>query len=888
MHRIEQIQFNLENNLQDPEIQAANQLKAYKELAHNSIPGNVAYILLYLWMLYATSFLDHRPFLAIAEGSLILLASLARTYLGLKISRFRSNLKLWYYLYSTFTIIVAVVWCTLSFYAASDALVNQDAGNDLMLMSILLFAIVSGAMNVLAIIPWLWKSFVILLMAPLTAGLFIVGSHASVALAGLLIFGLIFSLNIGKRIHHAYWQRLENESMLERQTNALAEARDVALDAARAKSTFLANMSHEIRTPMNGILGMANLLLSTKLTHKQHSFAHAIKRSGDSLLLIINDILDFSKIDAGKLELDKTSFCLRSLIEDVADLLAEQAFNKDIEIIMQLPPDLPHQLLGDRGRLQQVLINLTGNAIKFTHEGEVVISVREISRHDDCIDLHFSVSDTGIGIDPDKQKHIFHAFTQSDASTTRQFGGTGLGLAICEQLISMMDSEIHLQSEPGRGSAFNFELELPITDEKEPDNEVLLDDLKGTHVLVIDDNLTSCKVLHHQLEAWGISCRTLQHSHQVLAELSRAKTDGHPYDVVLLDTDMPEMDGTELIQGIRADASFASLPVIMLTYGDMDAKKAQTSATDIDVNLSKPVHQSMLYQSLMRALRLDDTESSPQAEQPCHASMGVIEARVLLAEDNDINLTIAKTLLEEFGCSVLAFSDGQQAVDAFLKGGVDLILMDCQMPVMDGYKATRKIRQLEKEAVQNITGRVPIIALTAHAMHGDKELCLNAGMDDYLTKPFSREGLWEILHRYLPEHWKMPAGQPDEQAPETDRDTGILDAKIISLLPGGPAMLHKVLNMFLESMTKLIAEMASGLEQEDAKQIMHASHSLKSSSAMVGAMELSELCKDIEAITRKGGLAGVEGMVREVRKASQRVENEIRTVYLQNAATTVT
>ncbi|MFQ5518876.1 MAG: ATP-binding protein, partial [Mariprofundus sp.] len=476
--------------------------------------------------------------------------SLARTYLGLKVDNYKQQLQSWIRLFSCCTLILATTWSALGLFAIYDVLPTEQISPDLMLISILIFALVSGGMNVLSMMPFLWNCFLVILLAPLIAGLFFVGDQPSIALAILLIIGYAFTLSIGKRIHIDYWKRLANESALERQTEALALARDVALDAARAKSSFLANMSHEIRTPMNGVLGMANLLLSTQLTHKQLSFIQAIKRSGDSLLLIINDILDFSKIDAGKLELDKTSFCMRTLIEDVTAMLSEQAYNKQIEIIAAIAPDMPERLLGDRGRLQQILVNLAGNAVKFTNQGEVTITVNIIERHGDTIKLYFSVSDTGIGIEAEKQKHIFSAFTQSDASTTRQFGGTGLGLAISQQLVDVMGGEISVTSEIGKGSSFDFELLFPIMDEG-LQHKILSNSLKGKHALIVDDNLTNCKVLHGQLEIWGVSSRMLQQPSEALSELFEAQADNHPYDIILLDMHMPDMDGIALTKAIR-------------------------------------------------------------------------------------------------------------------------------------------------------------------------------------------------------------------------------------------------------------------------------------------------------------------------------------------------
>jgi len=423
MHRLEHIQFDLDEPSKHSDIQAEIGGRLYDELVRRGMTGNLVYMVLYFWFLYATNVLNYYPELAISAGIMIAVTSIVRAALGFSwgVKLIAEHFRLM--VFNASTLLLATTWSML----AVGAVVGGEP-QDVWMMALLLFSIVGGAINVLAISPRLLQLFLLIMLLPLLCGLLLMGTQTAVALGLLLSCGLLFSFDMGKRIHGDYHRRLEHEIALERQTEMLKETRDIALDAVRSKSAFLANMSHEIRTPMNGVLGMSNLLLGTQLNHKQYGFVQAIKRSGGSLLLIINDILDFSKIEAGKMELENNTFCLRTLMEDVAEILSEPAMNKGVELVVDCPMGLPNRLRGDSGRLRQILINLAGNAVKFTSQGEVVIELCERGRTADQIHLRFNVRDTGMGIAEEKQHDIFSAFTQSDASTTRQFGGDRPGL----------------------------------------------------------------------------------------------------------------------------------------------------------------------------------------------------------------------------------------------------------------------------------------------------------------------------------------------------------------------------------------------------------------------------------------------------------------------------
>ncbi|MDQ6969101.1 MAG: response regulator [Mariprofundus sp.] len=892
MHRLEHIQFDLDEPSKQSDIQAAVDDRLYDELIRRAMAGNIAYIVLYCWVLYATSLLDYDFEITLLSGIVIGLASIARATTGLAWSSALMSPVFRVRLFNVCTLLVAMTWSALAISVVIFTLDGAVLHQDVLMMALLLFSIAGGAVNVLAMSPGLLQRFLLIMLLPLLCGLFLIATHTALALAILLLCGLLFSLDVGKRIHRDYCHHLEHEIALERQTEILKKTKDIALDAVRSKSAFLANMSHEIRTPMNGVLGMSNLLLGTQLNHKQYGFVQAIKRSGDSLLLIINDILDFSKIEAGKLELENKPFCLRTVVEDVAEILSEQAVNKGVEMIVDLPLNLPNKLLGDEGRLRQILINLAGNAVKFTLHGEVLIEL-QTSANDaaDQMRLCFNIHDTGIGIESGKLETIFSAFTQSDTSTTRQFGGTGLGLAICEQLVTIMGGEITVQSELGIGSVFSFSLVLSVAD-ADSDATILHDSLKGMRALLVDDNETASKSMQRQLQAWGLISDALVLANDVLPRLSQGLADGDAYDVVLIDMHMPdrpasELHGLQLCEAIRADGRFVKLAIMILMSAGLDEEKVLAFGAGIDACVRKPIRRAGFYQALCHAKGKTGAVQQLQHIRVQAAEAEVFDACVLLAEDNEVNQTVAKTLLQEFGCNVRIAMDGREAIHAYLHGGIDLILMDCQMPVLDGYDASKRIRQLEQEAADYRDDKLPIIALTAHAMRGDREVCLKAGMDDYLSKPFSREQLLNMLHLHLPDHCKQvefSAAPPTRKhGQKTDeRESMLLDAAVLKLLPGGSAMLEKILKMFLTSLAELMAAMQNGIEQHDADQVKHASHTLKSSSAMIGAQSLSELCQQIETVSSEAELAGVDCMVQEAAKLAQRLDVKIRSKYLDS------
>jgi signal transduction histidine kinase/DNA-binding response OmpR family regulator len=745
------------------------------------------------------------------------------------------------------------------------------------LILVVLAGIIASALTTLAADPLSIRGFLAGITLPVFVSLATSdNSHHLAASIVVAVFTIVMAI-VARRAHITLVDHLRvtarlavSEEAAKRAEAVMREARDLAERTARARSAFLANMSHEIRTPMNAVLGFVELILDTELTTEQRRALELVRSSSEALLMILNDILDYSKIEAEHLELESIPFDVSKVVHATASLLAVRAREKHLELLAEVAPEVPRAVRGDPTRLRQVLVNLIGNAIKFTEEGEVVVSITAYEALSDKVQLRFAVRDTGIGIAQEHLSTIFKEFTQADSTMTRRYGGTGLGLAISQRLVRIMGGELGVTSEVGRGSEFAFLLTLPI--ETAPITRTTgLASLGGRHMLIVDDNQTNRRILREMLAAEGVTVDEATTAAEGLAALRHgAKRGGIPYDLAILDVQMPDMDGFQLAGAVRADKSLKRTNLLMLTSAGQRGDGERCRELGIRGYLTKPLSRSDLLEALGTVLAGPPEEAGTPDVVTRHTIAESRQAlRILLAEDNPVNQQVAVAMLVKRGHEVHVVSNGREAVQSVQDRDYDVVLMDIQMPEMDGFEATHAIRALPKGQ------QLPIIGLTAHALSGERERCLSHGMTDYLAKPFKGHELFALVER---QHQTGAPARSTEETPAATEAPPVDFEGFRSTLreAGAEQALYSIVDTFLRQAPDRLAALATAVASGTGSDIMRAAHVFRGAAATIGAHKLAELLKRVETSARAGEIDEAKDVFEQVSPAAHAAIDYLR------------